>query len=226
MSIIDTLNHSVVSYDPKSSKAFAGQRLSKVSYKTVSDKESALYGIKRESKCVSLPVIEVAEVIGNVSALAPAICEYLQTVQDKIVREKVDAGAASISMNDVGIVGILEWLDSQNGESGRLTKEVVGNWFSENIEESLAVLLAEKLGVSEIPTDEESKQIMAVVAGFKDKVSSLAGGKTSYEPKLAESLKKCLNLAPDGDILKCKFMNRLDKMIAESKKGIDLIDLL
>lgn len=225
MSVIDSLNHSVVSYDPKSSKAFNGQRLAKVTYKTITDKESPLCGIKRESKCVSIPVVAVGEVIANAAILAPAIAEYLQTVQDRIVRERIDLGAASISMDEISIAGCIDWLEN-NSESGRLTKESVATWFNETISESLAVVLADKLGVSSTPTDSESAKILAVVDQFKAKISSLAGGKTSYEPKLCKSLLNALELAPAGDVLATRFTARLNKMVQESIANEDLLSLL
>lgn len=225
MSVIDTLNHSVVSYDPRTSKAFSGQRLSKVTYKTVTNKEDPLYGIKRESKCVSLPMIPVADVMSNIQALAPVVVEYLHSVQDKIVRERIDAGALNIAMADVSIAACIEYLES-NSESGRLTKEVVASWFNETIAEPLAVTLADRLGVSATPTDAESAKILAVVDAFKGKVAALAGGKTAYEPKVCTSLISALNLAPSGDVLATRFTARLNKMIEESKANEDLLNLL
>lgn len=225
MSIIDNAAHSVVAYDPKASKPFTGQRLAKVTFKTVTDKESPLFNIKRESKCVSLPLVTAKEVQDNAVALSGVIAEYLMDVQNKIVRERVEANAAHITSEEVSIAGCIEWLE-QNNESGRLTKESVGQWFVDNIETELAVVLADKLGVSNVPTDAENKQIMAVVNTFKDKVSSLAGGKTSYEPKLCESLIKAIAMAPAGDALAVRFTARLEKMIAESKAGINLMDML
>lgn len=225
MSIIDTLNHSVVTYDPKATKAFTGQRLSKVTYKTVTNKDDPMFGIKRESKCVSLPVFKNEEVIAQSAALAPYVVEYLQTVQDKIVRERIDAGAGSISMEEISIAGCIEYLDS-NSESGRLTKETVAAWFNETIAEPLAVTLADRLGVSATPTDAESNKILAVVDAFKGKVASLAGGKTAYEPKVCKSIISALELAPAGDVLATRFTARLNKMIEESKAGEDLLSLL
>lgn len=225
MSIIDSANHSVVAFNPKTSKPFPGQRLSKVSYKTITDKDNPLCGIKRESQCVSIPMIANADIENNIQALVPHINEYLMGVQDKIVREKVDGGSKHIAMSDINISAIVEYLESNN-ESGRLTKESVAKWFDENIQDNLAVVLAEKLGVSETPSDKESAQIMAVITTFKDKVSSLAGGKTSYEPKMCDSLIKCLELAPAGDALSIRFVNRLNKMKMDASSNIDLIDLL
>lgn len=225
MSVIDNLNHSVVAYDPKSTKAFTGQRLSKVTYKTITDKENPLFGVKRDSKCVSLPLFKAEEVISQSAALAPYVIEYLQTVQDKIVRERIDAGASSISMAEISIAGCIEYLDS-NSESGRLTKESVAAWFNETIAEPLSMVLMEKLGVSETPSDEESNKIIAVVEAFKGKVSALAGGKTAYEPKVCKSILNCLELAPSGDVLATRFSARLNKMIEEAKANEDLLNLL
>lgn len=225
MSIIDTAAHSVVAYDPKSSKAFTGQRLSKVQYKTTTDKDSPEFGIKRPSMCVSLPLVPVDEVIANAAVLAPVVADYLQTVQDKMIKEMIEAGQKSISTESISIPAILEWLESNN-DSGRITKEVVSKWFADNIADNLAVVLAEKLGVGEVPTEAESKQVMNAVAVFQDKVAALAGGKTSYPEKVAESLKKVMALADSGDAMASKFTARLDKMIADSKKVEELVDLL
>lgn len=225
MSVIDTLAHSIVDYDPKATKAFTGQRLSKVTYKTITDKNDPMCGVKKPSKCVSLPLVAAVDVVANIAALAPAVSEFLQGVQDKIVRERVDAGALHITMEEISIAGCIEWLES-NSESGRLTKESVAAWFDEVITEPLAVTLAEKLGVSSVPSDSESAKILAVVEAFKGKVSSLAGGKTSFEPKICKSLINALNLAPTGDVLATRFTARLNKMISEAEAGADLLALL
>ena len=219
MSVISNV-HNVIGYTGKE-KALAGQRLSKVTYKT--DKES---GVKKDSKCVSIPLVTGAsDVIPNIDLLIPAICDYLQTVQDKIVRERIEAGSSVVTGEDIGMLAVVEWLENQgNDGSGRLTKEVVGSWFSENVADELAMVLAEKMGVSAVPTDAESAQILRVVDTFKEKVSALAGGKTSYPAALAVSLKKCVEMAPAGDSLRGKFVARLDKMIAI--KEVDLLNLL
>jgi len=225
MSIIDTAAHSVVSYDPKTSKPFSGQRLAKVTYKTVTDKNSELYGIKRESKCVSIPLIAATDVIGNINVLAPYVVEYLHSIQDKIIRERVDAGAKHIATDEISIASICEYLESNN-ESGRLTKDSVATWFQETLADNLAVTLADRMGISENPSDADSEKIIAVVEAFKGKIASLAGGKTAYEPKICKSLISALELAPSGDALATRFTARLQKMINEHKNDDDLLACL
>lgn len=217
MSVIDNANHNVVTYISGKTVAFTGQRLAVITYKTIKDKDHPLCNVKRESKAVSLPVIEETEVTSNLAALMPHIKGMLYKAQDAIIREKLDSGnVTSIAITDVNLPAICEYLDNSN-ESGRLTKESVAAWFDGNVADTLMLALAEKMGVSDTPTDADSKRIEAIVSGFKDKISALAGGKTSYEPKMCESLKKCIALAPADDVLGARFTARLDKMIADSK---------
>lgn len=223
MSIIDNAANSVVTYDAKTSKAFSGQRLSKVIYKECKDKDSMHFKIKRDSKCVSVPRIAQVEITNNITALMPSIEELICGVQDKIIRGLVESGKSSIENKDISIGSVLEYLESNN-ESGRITKESVSAWFDENISEILAVALSERLGVSSTPTQEESDHVMKVLGSFKDKISGLAGGKTSYEPNLAKSLKRVLDFAPEGDALAERFQGRLDKMI--NSASIDLASIL
>ncbi len=227
MSIIDTAAHSVVSYDPKSSKAFTGQRLAKFTWKTVQDKTSAMYNVKRDSKCVSLPVIGEQEIVGNIVVLVPAVQAYLHSVQDKMIREMLEAGGNVVQVNSesINVAAIVEWLE-QNDESGRITKESVGMWFDSTVAEQLAVVLADRLGVSEIPTNAESAKILATVEAFKGKIAALAGGKTAYEPKVCKSIISALELAGEGDVLAGRFKVRLNKMIADSIAGEELLALL
>lgn len=227
MSIIDTANHSVVTYDGKN-KPFTGQRLSKVTWKTCTDKSSQWFNIKRESKCVSLPPVLVADITANIAALSPHLIGFLHGVQDKMVREMLDAGnnVVSISTEAVSIGAIVEYLESSD-ESGRLTKESVGTWFDAVVSDNLAMMIGEKLGVGEVVTDAQSAKVLEVVSAFKGKIAALAGGKTSYEPKVCKSLINALGLvAPEGDALATRFTKRLEKMIEESEKQVDLMDLL
>lgn len=225
MSIIDNAGHSVVTYDGKN-KPFTGQRLAKFSWKTVTDKTSSMYNIKRDSKCVSLPTLKDTDIASNLVALTPHIASYLHSVQDKMIREMLEASNVStVRSEDITVAAICEWLDG-NDESGRLTKESVANWFDASVAEMLAMTLSEKLGVSEVPTDAESAKIIAVVEAFKGKIAALAGGKTSYEPRVCKSLISALELAPAGDALAARFTARLGKMIADSVANEALIDLL
>lgn len=212
--------HNVVVYESGKSKAFAGQRLSKHSWKT--DKETK---VKKDSKCVSIPVLSTEDITAHIPAIIPMIRGYLESVQDKMIKEKLEANhsLSVVSDSEISIAAMIAYT-SEDGESSRLTKEVVAKWFEENIEESLALVLSDRLGVSDTPTEAESEQVFKIVGEFKNKVASLAGGKTSYSPELARSVRKAVDLAPEGDVIKERFIARLDKMMEVS--AVNLLDLL
>lgn len=215
--------HNLVAYISGKTKALSNQRLASFSWKTAQN------GIKRDSVAVSLPVINSDSIIDNIDLLIPHIRTMLESTQDNIIRAMLNnpefAGMDLVSDEDINIAAVIDYLDNSN-ESGRLTKETVGNWFDSNVADSLMLALAAKLGVSDIVTDAQSKQIETIVGEFKGKVSGLAGGKTVYPVKLCESLKKVLALAPENDVIAGKFNNRLDKMIANSVTEINLFDAL
>jgi hypothetical protein len=225
MSVADMNVNTVVAYTSGVTKPFSGQRLASFNWKTGTNKDSLWFGIKRESKAVSLPQIAAADIAANITALTPHIRVWLHGVQDKMIREMLDVSdtVLHVTNESIGIAAMCEFLEESN-ESGRVTKADVEVWFKENIADSLMVSLAERLGVSDTPSQADSDKIDAVVAAFKGKISALAGGKTSYDPKTAAQLQKCLSLVPAGDVLADRFTLRLQKMV--EVKEDDLLNAL
>ncbi len=225
MSIIDNANHNVVSYVSGVTKAFSGQRLATIGYKASKDKDSMFFGVKRESKAVSLPIIGDDVIAANIAALMPHIRTVLEATQDKIIREALDSSASNVISNEsVSISAICEYLDNSN-ESGRLTKESVGKWFDESIADVLMIALSDKLGISDTPSQAEATKVEMISKEFRAKVAALAGGATSYDPKTATSLIKCLALASESDVLATRFTGRLNKMISDASSS-SMIDAL
>lgn len=208
-----TGSHPVVSYvSGVTVPVGPSQRLSKVLFKL--DRETK---VKRQNMAVSIPVISSDAILDAIDVLIPHFRGYLEGVQDSIVREIVVAGSGMVSDDDISMAAILEYLESSN-ESGRMTKESIGAWFSASMEVSLAAAFAEKLGVSEIPTDAESEKVMAAVSSYGSKFQMLAGGKTSFDPAVAVKLLGAMDSCgigsdcSDGGI-GAKFRVRLNKMV-------------
>ncbi len=208
--------HNTEVYTAGKSKPLDGQRLSKHSWKT--DKET---GIKPESKCVSIPKLQ-SDVL-NLAAIKPHLLAYLETVQDAMIKELIVAGKSEIHDDQISTTAIVEYLEAET-QGTRFTKADAEKWFTEVIEDTLALTLASKLGVSEVPTEVESKQIFAIVGEFKGKITGLAGGKTSYSGKVAANLQKALDLVEDKeDPIYVRFTKRLEKM---QETEMDLLNLL
>ena len=208
--------HSIVAFDSKISKAFENQRLAKVIYKT-----SRTTGIKeKESVCVSVPKLELTD--EEALLFKPYLVAYLEGVQDSIIRAKYEEGAVSIHNNDIGIHSMLDFLE-EDSKGGRLTKEYITEWFNTSLADMLTVAIADKLGVSDTPSETEAKKIEQMVNVYRDKFASLAGGKTMFAADIATKLQKALELVDSEDTMAVRFNARLEKM--KEQNTVDLLGL-
>jgi hypothetical protein len=216
MSVISNRS-AIVDYN-KTSKAFTGQRLATVTYKT--DKVS---GIKPESKCASVPVVDDSEVVSNLPAFLPFVKAMVERTQDSIIRNAHEAGKSDISHDDISISNVLEFLTAES-TGGRLTKVAAIEWFDNVIADSLSLALAQKLGASEEPTDEQSEYIEKMLETFRANISALTAGNTMYDPDTCKVLMKAVSFAPEDDVIAQKFAARLDTMSRKVPKS--MIDAL
>lgn len=219
--VTPAMTHTVVAYEQGKTKTLAGQRLDVVFWKTGKD------GVKKDSKCVSVPLVTAEEVTSNLSALMPHIIDFISGVQHDIIKERVTDGALHITQQEIAVSSCVEYLDSNvrgaDGKSAHLTKDSVAAWFDSVVADNLMLALAEKLGIGNTPTDEQINKLDKAIAMYRTEVSKLAGGKTTFGIPLAKSIKNALSLVPTDDPIALKFIPRLDKMIAS---GDELFDLL
>lgn len=197
--------HTIVAFDSKSSKPYEGQRLAKITYKT-----SRKTGIKeKDSVCVSIPKLEITT--EELISLKPFLLNYLEGVQDTMIREAYEKGATSIHSDQIAVSAMLEWLD-EDSKGGRLTKEYIVEWFNTSLADTLTVALADKLGIGDTPTESQVKKLEQMLAVYRDKFASLAGGKTSFAADVAIKLQKALEFADTDDLIAQRFNTRLEKM--------------
>jgi len=109
-----------------------------------------------------------------------------------------------------------------------MTQEVIANWFDVSLAESLSVLFADKLGLSETPTNEESEKVEMFVSVYKNKFSGLASNLVNYSieetDKLLSALDKCSELDDkiNSDLVSIKIKTKLVNM----KTPVDLAEML
>lgn len=184
--------HDLVKYDPKASKAFTGQRLSKITYKT--DKETK---VKPDSYCVSVPV--VSSISNDDSALLrPYICQWIMDMQDAVIRQLHEAGSKVVTDSDICAEALAAYLATE-AAGNRLTKEFLLAWFAEELAEILMVSIADKLQIGDTPTEAQAKKVEQMLAAYRDSFAALAGGKTAFTPDKAGKMLKVLGLAQDQE---------------------------
>ena len=219
MSVISS-THSVVAYDPKTTKPFEAQRLAKVLYKTPRMLPDGTTPEKKQNMCVSIPRIgSISE--AQMVALRVHVIGMLENAQDAIVRTRVEAGAASIADTELSIDSCIAWLDADS-KGDRLTKEYIIAWYGEVLADILVVAIADKLGIGDAPNEAEAKKLEQRSNVYRDNFAMLAGGKTQFSADKAGKLVKVLELVSE-DELAGKFITRLKGM--QVKEQVELLDL-
>lgn len=190
-------------------------RLSVIYWKTGKD------GVKKESKCVSIPMIGKLS-IEQLQSLEVHCRDLLLSAQNKIIRESIENGNESINPLHITIEECIKYLDStvtsEDGTSNRLTKELLINWFETNIADRLMIALAEKMKINiDSVSESELKQIDSVSSKFKSEVCKLASGAVKLDVRTSESVKKALMLWDEvqDDVIGSKLVAKLDGFISK-----------
>ena len=208
--------HSVVPFVAGETQAMADQRLAKVGYKSTK-KTPAKY----KSIAVSVPVITSIDE-DQLERLLPHVVSMLENAQDGIIRslyESSQGNLASVSDDEISIDACIGYLEAE-ATGGRLTKEKVEEWFTENLSDNLSVTIADKLNFTSL-TGENEKVINQHLNAYKGILASLAGGKTLLNPAQIAGCKKALELASNEDDTYKKLMARLEAM--EKKPDMDAL---
>lgn len=204
-----------------------GMRLARVIYKQTAEEKKAGKASKDSQGCF-VPSLRWNEVVTQLSGndtLQDAVLNMLEGYQDKIIRKVTDNGRSPIDA-DININAIVTFIEEEQEASGegRLTKEKVEQWFDTSLSDRLTVAFAEKLGVAEEPTEEQAAKIAAAIKTYRDKLSALSGGKTSYNEETCKKLSDALKLADENDSLAVRFNKRLAKMVEEQQDTLMALD--
>ena len=206
MSIISN-RHNVNPFVAGKSEALNGQRLAKVGYKS-----SKANPAKYKSVCVSVPPMDKAvwntpELIARLESHFNAVIE---SAQDGIIRslyESSDGELSSVSDDELNIDAVINFLDAES-TGGRLTIEVVNQWFDSQVRDNLTVVIATKLGF-DLSTPEQESTVQKHVAGYRGLFASLSGGKTFLQPTQIAGIRRALEVSSVDDEISVKLMARL-----------------
>lgn len=166
-----------------------------------------------ENSYIRVPAHITEEVVAaRISELAPYLVGYLQAEEDKLIKERHIAGLERLTPEFLTLDRVIEALESA-GVSQRLNKETIEAWFTAEMYEPLMVAFADKMGVGEAPTEEQTSKLSSILSVYKAKFGSLASGKTHYRVEEAEMLLRALEVTGAGDtLIGGKFVARLGKM--------------
>ena len=164
---------------------------------------------------VRIPTKHLTEqtIIDRISDLAPYILNYLQSEEDKIIKEDHRKGALQVYTEYLTLDKIVEALEI-SGNSGRLNKEKIEAWFTAIMYEPLLLLVADKVapGRSEFTPAEEYKIELSINA-YKELFISLASPKTVLPENCREALINVITkCGAESDFLGSRFIKRIESM--------------
>lgn len=206
-----------VSTGSDKSKPLSGQRLCKVIFKSRNGNQAAM-----PSQCASVPIVSNDEIVSNVQSLLPFISDLVASTQDNIARTLLLAGADAVTSEQISLSACISHLVAES-KGDRLTGDDISAWFTAELEPLLLVAFADKLGVSDSPSQDETDKLSRICNVYRDKLSSMAGGRAAFDPATITKLTKALQLADSDDVMASRLLAKLDAM---SKVSVtEMLDL-
>lgn len=204
--------HTVNAFIAGKSQPMSDQRLAKVGYKSTVKTPA-----KHPSICVSVPLIMELDT-DQIDRLSPYIVQMLENAQDGIIRslyESRDGTLSEVSDDDICIDACISYLEAES-IGGRLTKEFLEQWFDAQMKDNLTVVVADKLGFSEL-TEDVLVTVGKHVAGYRGLIASLSGGKTLLQEPQIRGLLRALEVSSVDDETATKLNTRLNAMLNRPK---------
>ena len=211
-------NLTYLPYNAKAPVIEPNLRTIKVMYKKPKDGSK-----QKDNVCLLVDPVTEAEVKPFLPALMPHIIAMCETTQDAIAKELHTSNDTLIEPTQLDMESIVSKLE-RDAISQRINKETINSWFDSNMADVMSVLFADKLGLSENPTQEDSDKVDRFVSVYRNKFAGLASNMTAYQPneaeKLVEAMEKC-EIA-ETDLLAAKLKDKLVKM----QNPVDTMELL
>lgn len=196
----------------------AGFRLARIIRKNTKENPNAV------SQAVFVPApIDTASWMGN-ATIAEAVQNYMQGLQDKVIRQVLDSGRNIITDADIAVEAVASYLEENDETLGRLSKESIGTWYDAEVADTLTLVFADKLGIGDQPTPAEVTKLEQLNNQYKGCFQKLAGKSLAgaLPPSVVTNLEKALELVPVSG-----FGDRIKVQLAKCKEevGIDMLAL-
>ena len=193
-------------------KALTGQRLAKVGYKKTKDQPNPL-----PSVCVSVPHVDPADILENLTALLPYIGTLIEGTQDKIIRARYEATAGALKIiqdSEISVQACIGFLHAEANGS-RLTIDAIEKWFDATLSERVTVWIGTKLGYDlDTLTPEQMGTMQKHCRVYRDIMTGLSNSRTILAQKQINGLRGALDLVEDSS----------DPMVSALTTALDTIE--
>lgn len=182
---------------------------------------------KTVSVCASLPKVTEEEIRENLTSLIPHVVNMIDSTRAKLVRLAHAAGESEIRTECVNVKAVVQWLNEQEAESGRLSKEsIIGFLESPTVKDTLYAAFAVTLKYDgETLTGEQLEKLSKMHKGFIDVISELSGSRTMWEEKKQNTARKYLETLEDSPMRE-RLLGKLEDMAKRAKQNENVLDAL
>ena len=187
-----------------------GTRIVKCLYQVNKDGKKA-----QDNSYVRIPCKHLTEehVVSRITELAPFVLGFLQTEEDLQIKDLHRKGGLNVHTEYLNLDKIIEALEAKQ-ISGRLNKDMIESWFTDKLEDSLAILFADKMGLSDSSSKEEFNKLELVLGAYKAKFASLASPKVFIKEQDCEAMVNVIKQAEGENIslIGSRFITKLESM--------------
>ena len=205
MSVISNI-HTATVYEAKTSKAFEGQRL----VKTIAKADSkGNYGPHlQQTMCTSIPILARSDIDWHLSSVQDICTEYLRTVQNSIVSDRIKNGVKEVTTEQLGVQAIIDYVNS-DATGDKWDAARIASWFNENVAEYIGIALIEK-GYDESQLDKSLK-------AYEKLISETFSTRAVIPRTKAVAIDKAFKLIDQSkaDATLSRFQVRIDKVLDE-----------
>lgn len=168
----------------------------------------------QENSYVRVPTKHLTEekLVARIAELSPYVLSWLQELEALELRAAHKKGQLNVFCGNLSLDSLIQKLEESEA-GARLNKEKIEAWYDAHILESLTVLFAGKMGITEHASEEQLVKLELVLNAYKAKFASLASGKVYIkEADCLAMITVITNCEAEGSLLGARFISRLEKM--------------
>lgn len=174
-----------------------------------------------QSVAVEVPALRASQLDSYMAqgAIADAVLEYVQSLQDAYIKSRAVAGAASIQYSELTpeLLGVFLATSEESGRIGQLSVERITNWFTAEARELLIVALADRLGIADTATPQEVTKLEQLANQTRDNLAKLASKKpVQFDERVKAALLWALEVTDSGDSITPRLVEKLTAKVSDS----------
>lgn len=184
-------NYQFSLYTDSSKPSSSDHRLVVIGWKTPQKEVGNLNYRKPPTICISIPKIRLSISPAIIAEAMQAAFEDLQNsllrslIAEKSIEQRV---GTNYSDTDFDAAAVASWLAGSGAGNGRLSQDRIATWFDASVSEPLSLLLANRMNLSNEPSNEELTKLTAAITQRRTLLTRIAGPGVPFNRTVAEQL--------------------------------------